>query len=246
MQRSLRWRKPRCVLVSDLFNDKTFTYEQIAAVFGVMAAAPRHTFQVLTKAPEHLRNWFLWLGEHGPIREDFICQRIAMSLLSYGCLPLHSVKGTIPARPWPLPNVWLGVCCEDQRSADERIPLLLTVPAAVSWVSLNPLLGPVNLDRWIGFSECDPRWCKHSFLRWVVVSGESGRSARPCQVEWIRSIVHQCNTGHVACFIKQLGAHYVDAANGVGGVQARPDYTVVPPIRRLRHRSGADMSEWPE
>lgn len=99
----------------------------------------------------------------------------------------------------PLPNVWLGVSCEDQQRADERIPLLLETPAAVRFVSAEPLLGPLDLQPYLhGTTAID----------WVIPGGES--NGRPCDVEWIRSIVRQCASYGVACFVKQLGSNVVD------------------------------------
>lgn len=111
----------------------------------------------------------------------------------------------------PGTNIWLGVSAEDQERADDRIPKLVTALAAVRWVSVEPMLGPVDL-------------CFTTHLDWVVVGGESGPNARPCQVEWIRSVVQQCQAARVPVFVKQLGAN-----------------CNIP----LRHQKGADPSEWP-
>jgi protein gp37 len=213
----LRWKAPRdgsrhrifVNSMSDLFHEG-FTNEQVAAGFGVMAACPQHDFLILTKRAERMREWFEWaaalperdsgkapiagyLGEYAIRETDGKCN-----------VWLH---GTLPV--WPLPNVWLGVSAEDQQRADERIPLLLQCPAAVRWVSAEPLLGPIDLH---GMPDAGLRsrttgdWKQGAALSWVVVGGESGPGARPCNVEWIRSIVHQCREAGVACFTKQLGA----------------------------------------
>jgi protein gp37 len=106
----------------------------------------------------------------------------------------------------PLPNVWLGVSVEDQKAADERIPLLLETPAAVRFLSCEPLLGPVQF----------PLPCIGSRfwgdLHWVIVGGESGHNARPCDVQWIRDIVNQCKAAGAAAFVKQLGAYPVSGS----------------------------------
>jgi protein gp37 len=141
------WRPSRIFVnsMSDLFHEG-LGLEQIAAVFGVMAAAERHTFQVLTKRPARALEFFRWLPDMAAsigVAVDTTAQRYAVD---YGAeLPLHPVKGTLLSRPWPLPNVQLGVSVEDQTTADERIPLLLQCPAAVRFVSYEPALGPVNL-----------------------------------------------------------------------------------------------------
>ena len=145
----LRWRKARMVFVnsiSDLFHEGV-SNEQIAAVFGVMAAAPEHTFQVLTKRPERMRDWFARMdtqhGTEGTYVED--CIGAAEEATDDG---LARMKWLVQG-DWPLPNVWLGVSIEDQSTADERIPLLLDTPAALRWVSYEPALGPVDFAKWL-------------------------------------------------------------------------------------------------
>jgi protein gp37 len=127
---------------------------------------------------------------------------------------------------WPLPNVWLGVTAEDQQRADERIPLLLQVPAAVRWVSYEPGLGALNVEPWLecqacGYTHEDQR--RHgdhgicgaaspgpngglNVLDWVVIGCESGPRARPFRRSWARSVAQQCKRAGVPCFTKQLPA----------------------------------------
>lgn len=131
----LSWRKPARIFVnsmSDLFHEHV-SDEFIAAVFGVMAAAPQHTFQVLTKRAERMRE---------------VVSALSVELVRECTLKL---TGRMIRGDWmlPLPNVWLGVSCEDQQRADERIPLLLQTPAVVRFVSCEPLLGPIDLSRWM-------------------------------------------------------------------------------------------------
>lgn len=139
-----------------------------------------------------------------------------------------------PEKPrWPLPNVWLGVSVENQEAADERIPLLLQTPAAVRFLSCEPLLERVDLNRVPRLSHpCAPSLNGRG-IGWVIVGGESGPGARPCELAWIRSIVDQCRAAGVPAFVKQLGAT---------------------PIRQTeddqlwhieRDRKGGDMNEWP-
>jgi len=111
--------------------------------------------------------------------------------------------------------VWLGVSAEDQETADERIPMLLECPAAVRFVSLEPLLGPVDLARWRpphGEPDEDPREVGYGpplgpALDRVIVGGEIGPGARPCDVRWIRNVVRQCDEAGVPVFVKQLGSN---------------------------------------
>ena len=161
----LHWRKPRRVFVnsmSDLFHED-ITFEQIAAVFGVMAATPRHTFQVLTKRPARMLEFFRFVRGSTP---DSTCLHEASvvlpSTVEYDLL-MRSLKDLPPSSSWPLPNVHIGVSVEDQASADERIPLLLQCPAVLRFLSVEPLLGPVALSRWIGNRDC--RRCDDGLIR---------------------------------------------------------------------------------
>lgn len=144
----LRWRKPRRVFVnsmSDLFHE-ALTNEEIAAVFGVMAACPQHVFQILTKRPARMLEWFGWVESMSRDRAWPWCRVCMLRYIS----PSHDSYGPQTRTPWPLPNVWLGVSAEDQATADDRIPILLQTPAAVRWVSAEPLLGPIDVRPWVG------------------------------------------------------------------------------------------------
>lgn len=207
----LRWRKPRRVFVnslSDLFAP-ALSNEDIAAVFGVMAAAPHHQFLVLTKRPERMRGWFTALP---PLSID-VRQAIARARIDRGVLtgPAPHGRGLFRYGVWPLPNVWLGVSVEDQATADARIPLLLQTPAAVRWVSAEPLLGPVDLEPWLQFPPMHDDYKmtmgtqEWRGLDWVVAGGESGPGARPMHPDWARSLRGQCAEAEVAFFFKQWG-----------------------------------------
>lgn len=243
----LRWRKPRRVFVnsmSDLFHDDV-PDEFIAAVFGVMAAAPRHTFLVLTKRPERMREFF---AQNDPISTLKNAARRAGVALPKP--DPESIDWTCE----PLPNVHLGVSVEDQRAADERIPILLDTPAAVRWISAEPLLGPVQFgvggeffDYGRGRDERnEPR------IRWVVVGGESGPRARPCDVAWIRSIVEQCRAASVPCFVKQLGKRPVAHAaplpveQSADSIARHGEYDPDPWEFSLHDSKGGDPAEWPD
>ena len=148
----LRWRKPRRVFVnsmSDLFHE-ALDFDFIAAVFGVMARASTHTFQVLTKRPANMSRWFKWINAEGTPSLCCASKLLDAEREHVGDSgPIHCRWGPGPDAPWPLPNVWLGVSCEDQAWADERIPLLLQTPAAVRFVSAEPLLGTIDADRYM-------------------------------------------------------------------------------------------------
>ncbi|MGD9883955.1 MAG: DUF5131 family protein [Reyranella sp.] len=225
LTKPLHWKTPRRVFVnsmSDLFHeDVPFSF--VDRVFAVMLATHQHTYQVLTKRPERMREYMTkslpgsrWLDiarYHGWYKS-----------------PIEAFMAR------PLPNVWLGVTVENQHFADERIPLLLDTPAAVRFISAEPLLGAVEIGRWLpGYVGCTcvcgcqvststPGLCTTCMVRmgrghdcgtnfdepdgrldWVIVGGESGPRHRPFDPDWARSIVAQCADAGVACFVKQLG-----------------------------------------
>jgi protein gp37 len=198
----IRWRKPRRIFVnsmSDLFHEGV-TDEQLDRIFAVMAKAQRHTFQVLTKRPERM--------------------------VAYTRARLVGL---------PLPNVWLGVSVEDQKAAYGRIKLLLDTPAAVRFLSCEPLLGPIDLTPFLydeveatSMPDFESPIASNRGLNWVIVGGESGVGARPCDLAWIRQIVTDCVASGVAVFVKQLGAYPVNN-----------NYNI-----RLEHGHGGDPLEW--
>lgn len=370
----LRWRKPARIFVnsmSDLFHED-LTNEQIAAVFSVMAAASHHTFQVLTKRPKRMREFFAWLESEWPKQEPgnegqpLDANVVHEYRRDVGCIPDWFVRNgeDFPAA-WPLPNVWLGVSVENQKAADERIPQLLATPAAVRFLSVEPLLGPVDLRGWGDDAPAAPtadtpatwadfvwpEWVPHdqrrqiegfwgkgygrspaswladhvqqrvpatgstvtvevdahgwaqvdkmassgltgrylhawnnigriicsdgkvvyasgghgagwlskwlpvgngdysTVLHWVIVGGESGPGARPCDLAWIRRVVDDCKSADVPVFVKQLGAAPVtnlaptaetrDGPNGKRQMRMTADFVTV------GDRKGGNPDEWP-
>lgn len=208
----LRWRKPRKVFVnslSDLFHtDVPDAF--IAQVFAVMALAPQHTFQLLTKRHARMRSLLSSIdfantfhravcdAADWDVRQPAAAVDCALALIGDTSLS-------------PLPNAHLGVSVEDQHWADIRIPALLDTPAAVRWISAEPLLGPVTF-----------RWAKWQMLGrepgavtdhldglrgldWVVVGGESGPGARPMHPQWARDLRDQCAGADVPFLFKQWG-----------------------------------------
>lgn len=203
----LRWTKPRKVFVnsmSDLFHDKV-PDDYIAQVFAVMALAPQHTFQLLTKRHGRMRS--LLSSERFP----GLVYMAINALLEHGN-PLHindiaimdALDGFSRGRFKVLPNVWLGVSAEDQKRADLRIPALLDTPAAVRFVSAEPLLGALDIAR---FAEHDDAKYDVPPLSWVIVGGESGPGARPMHPEWARSLRDQCVAAGVPFLFKQWGEY---------------------------------------
>jgi protein gp37 len=216
----LGWRKPRRVFVnslSDLFHDDV-PDAFIAEVFAVMARCPQHVFQVLTKRHARMRSL---------LSSDLFETAVGAELVGMGMdgrapIAPYSITRKVDsglARPerWPLPNVWLGVSVETQQWADIRIPALLDTPAGVRWLSCEPLLGPVDLSRWLGPVAWPSCWDEHEpsaecsrCIRpeWVVVGGESGPGARPMNTQWAQQIVVDCRTAGVPVFVKQMGTRW--------------------------------------
>lgn len=198
LQKPLHWRKPRRVFVQsmgDLFHED-MPFELIDRVFMVMALCPDHTFMLLTKRPE-----------------------IALAYLIY-----IAVSVNVPLKELVLPkNVWWGVTAENQEQADRRVPVLLQIPAAVRFVSVEPMLGGINLE----FAQCTCPWpedaiktrhllncpadirrpgiMKRWSIDWVICGGESGPGARPMHPDWARSLRDQCQLAEIPFFFKQWG-----------------------------------------
>jgi len=186
LEHPLHWKKPRMVFVnsmSDLFHEDVPDYF-ISRVFLEMSRCPQHTFQILTKRHERMLAYMNGVLKSAKIR----------------------VANGYPTKFWPLPNVWLGVSVEDQATADERIPLLLQTPAAVRFVSVEPMLGPIDLNKRVCL--VDKRRFKltiGNYLDWVICGGESGPKARPMHPDWARSLCDQCKAAGVPFFFKQWG-----------------------------------------
>lgn len=322
----LRRRKPTTYFpnsLGDIFHPKIVGDERgrrfIAAFFGVMAATPRHTYQVLTKHPASAREWFAWVdkaaddvametpgfcvleaadhirattndwtavddtldrwefsqqGEYAfEAMDDDDALEIDRKVKRYRKAGVDGWPVEGESGFWPRRNIWMGVSVENQDVADKRIPDLLRIPAAVRFLSCEPLLGPVDLDN------------RHAWLTplvgsdgpsidWAIIGGESGPKARPCHVDWLRSIVSQCKDAGVPVFVKQLGskpceselndvgrsdAHkaldaMVDVMHAGGdgdqimgacrGIERRPGGTTRE--LTLKSRKGNDPDEWPE
>jgi protein gp37 len=280
--------------MTDVFGEWV-PFELLDRMFAAFALRPDVTFQILTKRAERMEEYFAdrtarwkaWDTEAIRLAHNELCA------------------------PYPLDNLWLGVSVEDQTRADERIPMLLQTPAAVRFLSCEPLLGELDLGLSNATCDCCPRWpsrwvrltrpigselsflgispadCvadtgvylaksnKHGALSvhtpggllgikprefeampsldWIIVGGESGPGARPLDVEWIRSIVKQCQAAGVACFVKQLGA-VIHATDGIDPLDQFPGSprslrqgpTIDTAEIRLKSAKGGDPAEWPE
>ncbi len=177
-----RWKRPRKIFVcsmGDLFHHD-ISFEFIAEIFNVMARTERHTYQVLTKRPQRMLDFFEWIG----------------------------------GEAYPLPkNIWIGVTAENQETANERIPLLMQCPAAVRFVSCEPLLSSVNLTRAMyganpmgmscfGFTD---GYGYEALIDWVICGGETGNQARPMHPDWAIDLRDQCVAADVPFMFKQWG-----------------------------------------
>jgi protein gp37 len=127
--------------------------------------------------------------------------------------PQHVGRMVPWGNTWPR-NVWLGTTAENQRWAERRVPLLLEQPAAVSFLSCEPLLGPINLNAWLGTG------ARSRGVSWVIVGGESGHRARPMNPEWARALRDQCDKHDVPFHFKQWG-NWRPVKGGANGYAVR-------------------------
>jgi protein gp37 len=178
--------------MSDLFH-KDVPDEFINQVFAYMRAAEKHTFIILTKRPERMKEYLQAPNRSQEIQKYFTAMRFS------GYIPTPDSIDYVPLKDYPLPNVWLGVSIEDQKTADERIPLLLQTPAAVRFVSVEPMLGEVEITQHFKY---DTGW--KSALDWVICGCESGPNRRPMDVSWARLLQEQCYIAHIPFFLKQM------------------------------------------
>jgi protein gp37 len=234
--------------MSDLFHENV-TDEMLDKIFAVMALCPRHMFQVLTKRPQRM---FEYMASFS--RKDMVNGAIWTQLgSSRGSKIEH---GGSWRRPWPLPNVWLGVSVENQKAADERIPLLLQTPAAVRFISAEPLLSELDIRVWlkalpkkagaarlvsgVAFDIAD------RILDWVICGGESGPGARPMYASWAQSLRDQCVAAGVPYFFKQWGEWLPAMQDGADNPAVQELNCSDQPIRVGKKAAGAllDGVEW--
>ena len=212
-----------CASLADVFEDRPELEAPRRRLWELIVATPHLDWLLLTKRPENISRM---LGPRG--------------------INFYAREGPVPC---PQPNVWLGVSVEDQARADERIPLLLRTPAAVRFLSCEPLLGPVDLSavgllRWDvlhGWKPAHDGWpegANTERIDWCIVGGESGPGARQCDVGWVRGIVGQCKAAGVACFVKQLGAKAI--------LNSPSPFNQATESLLFMDRKGGDPAEWPE
>src|ERR1051326_2092369 len=243
---SPHWERARVFPSLCDWLDDEVPIQWLADFLQLIYDTPNLDWLLLTKRPEQWQRVGIVCGLDG-LEENF-----NIWLAQWG-------KGNAPR------NVWVGVSVEDQKRAEERIPHLLKIPAKLRFLSVEPLIGPMEitwcLGGWYaeqiakGFPEplaSAVRDCSDvDGVDWVIVGGESGLGARPCNIDWVKSIVSQCESASIPCFVKQLGQNCItDNAN----CEDWPDETVIDaqgfegfPAGHIRlSKKGSDPSEWPE
>lgn len=217
----LSWKTPRVIFVcsmGDLFHENT-PFEWVDRVMAIAAVLPKHIFIVLTKRAERMAKYF-GQGKEKLVKrwEDAIYEMgiadknedpdAAACFLYNRCLSGAKVKDW----GWPLSNMWVGVTAENQERANERLPYLLHVEASVKFVSVEPMLGPVDLSVWMYSGFVEPPFI--DVINWVICGGESGHKARPLHPDWVRELRDQCRKAGVPFFFKQWGEWSTDYPDG--------------------------------
>lgn len=176
LEKPLSWKKPRMIFVcsmGDLFHESVL-FNWILEIMYVINKCPQHTFQILTKRPDRMHEFFTdWIPNPFSLQDG------------------------------DLPNLHLGVTAENQEQADKRIPVLLDIPAAKRFVSIEPMLGPIDIG-----SKNSLRWSNKPLIEQldqVIVGGETGHSARPMHPAWVTNIRDQCIGANVPFFFKSWG-----------------------------------------
>lgn len=232
-------RRVFCASLADVFEDRDDLIAPRARLLRTIYECRNLDWLLLTKRPE---NWRKLVEESltEVVMDDDHDPGLAATLMLW-------LNGDPP------PNVWLGVSAEDQRRADERIPQLHKIPAKIKFLSVEPMLGPIETERslygydWdlLGGEEWSPALARrHGSISWVICGGESGPNARPFDIRWARSLRDRCATAGVPFFMKQLGAKPIETRVVAGGVTGTL-YGAVDNLR-LRDPKGGDWGEWPE
>lgn len=207
------WRKPKRIFVNsmgDLF-DPGIPFSFIDKVLATIHACPRHTFQVLTKQPARMAEYFSTIKRH---------ECGSGAVLHVGMS--HQIVG---ASVWPLPNLWLGVSVEDQATANERVPLLLQTPAAVRFLSAEPLRSSIDLwgcgaiHRIVPHPESGVKPFMEGSIDWVIAGGETGPKATPPRRHWVTDLRDQCVNARIPFFFKSWGKYLKD--HTIGGREWR-------------------------
>lgn len=209
LEQPLHWKKPSKIFVnsmSDLFHPDV-PFEFIDKVFAVIGRSQHHIYQILTKRPERMLEYFMDNRYQKILSESYqLNAKIKPEMIGSGIDNPKGWGNGLPA--WGYKHLWLGVTVENQEQADKRIPILLQIPADVRFISVEPMLGPVNIADLISRSDvneldCRPLGSWH--LDWIICGGESGTKARPVHPHWVRSLKDECHAIGVSFFFKQWG-----------------------------------------
>jgi protein gp37 len=207
-------RRVFCASLADIFEDREDLDVIRADLFDLIRRTPNLDWQILTKRPEAVLRILRRVG-------------IATDSVDVARMMAQWCGGDPPV------NVWLGTSVEDQEMADARVSHLVNIHAVVRFLSMEPLLGPVDLERWLtthrkvtdadadapdgatvdGMTRSGNDWHRVAGIHWIIVGGESGPGARPFNVAWPRDIIAQCRRAGVAPFVKQMGAYVVGAVH---------------------------------
>lgn len=160
-----------CASLADVFERNDQIREWRWDLWDLVTSTPNLTWMFLTKRPENVLDMVPWYWYRKVGKDGFLSDSVA--------------------HLWPA-NVWIGASVEDRENADKRIPHLLNIPAPVRFLSIEPMLGPIHIQRRVD---------------WVIVGGESGLGCRPMNIEWARDILIQCQAAGIPFFMKQLGGH---------------------------------------
>jgi protein gp37 len=239
--------------MSDFFDNEV-PDEWRDAAMAVIALTPHLDWLVLTKRPKVMRAYLT------VTRARFASETLGSYQMIYNAMGRlgraqlndpHPYRKAFPqGMPWPLPNLWLGVTAEDQTMADLRIPELLVTPAAKRFVSIEPLLGPIDLYRggWSFLEKLtSPSGKRYERLDWVIIGGESGPKARRFDIDLARAIAMQCREAGTPYFVKQMGNFAVLRPAGGEEVHCprKPERLGDGYWRLPFTGAGADPIEWP-
>ena len=220
LEQPFRWRRPRRIFtcsMGDLFHE-SLTDEQIAAVFGVMAATPQHQYVVLTKRLNRALKWFDAIAQKYLPWINMFARIISISepiinIRSYfqpGYMGKRRGETPIEWPLWPLSNVIMCASVEDQKTADERVPLLLKIPAKWRGVSVEPMLSGINIGPWLldeDGLDVDGGWPQnHDGLDLVICGAETGPGKRPFKDDWALDLRDECRDADTPFFFKKDGA----------------------------------------
>jgi protein gp37 len=239
-------RRVFCASLADVFEAREELTAPRIRLLGLIKGTPHLDWLLLTKRPEDVKPLLNTMYE-AACRERNNSNRLHGVATWLG----NWLNGFAPK------NIWLGTSIENQQAADERIPALLGIPAAVRFLSCEPLLGPVEFSDVTRRADCVTMLGRPALtgVDWVIVGGESGSGARPCDLAWIRSLIGQCQAVGVPCFVKQLGKEVIVNSRDARRIDDREQNRA-----RLfqgandgdvwrwnpRDAKGGDIEEWPE